>query len=328
VNIVSKNVLVFIEHIEKQIRKSSLQIISAAERLSEDIGGEVYAVVIGYEVGDRIQELAEYGVSKVYYVESQMLENYNVHLYSPAICQVIHEVDPYAILAGSTTLTKDLFPRIAAKLNVPIVSECVSVELKGDKLQVSRMMYSERVAVTMSFCGNVPYIITIRPNVFKENKVSNDNDFDTVKVNFQAPEKVLGELVELRKSKVKEQSITESDIVISGGRALKSVENFELLKEIADLIGGVVGASRAAVDSGYASHNVQVGQTGKTVCPNLYIAFGISGAIQHTAGMRNSKIIIAINKDPDAPIFSYANYGIVGDVFEVAEGIKKALNNA
>jgi electron transfer flavoprotein alpha subunit len=218
---------------------------------------------------------------------------------------------------------RDLFPRLAARFDAGIATDLIEIKAHGDFISGLKPMYSGKVFAELALQNTELQFVTLRPNVFK-GETSGDGAANVSKLEVAAPAAIL-QTLEIRKGKSEKADLTEATMIVSGGRALGSADAFKILHETADVIGATVGASRAAVDAGYAGHDMQVGQTGKTVNPNLYIAAGISGSIQHMAGMRSSKVIVAINTDPEAPIFKIANYGIVGDLFQVMPAMTKAL---
>ncbi len=316
-------ILVFIEIREGKIKKSSLEALSEAKRISERLNYSLSAVIVGNNLDSFTSELFKYGAEKVYLLESPLLENYSSDGYSDVLIELAKEINPEIILFSATSMGKDLAPRIAAGLNVSIASDCTQILIENNTLKVIRPIYAGKALAKISFKAK-PVIATLRPNIFP----------------LIEPEEKEGEVIKKEpsisdiKSKVRnivreegaELDITEAEIVISGGRGMQSAENFKLLRELASILpNSAIGASRSAVDSGWIGHQHQVGQTGKTVSPNLYMAFGISGAIQHLAGMSSSKCIVAVNKDPEAPIFKVANYGIVDDLFKVIPALKEEL---
>ena len=233
-----------------------------------------------------------------------VVDKYNVHIYAPVLKHIINDCQAEIVLGTASLLGKDLLPRVAAMSGVGMASDCTVVTWADNSLEITRPIYAGKAYVTQRFSNKPPYIFSVRPNVFSVEKTLSPSNQVEIVENFSAlPGSVKGELVEVTQADTKVADLTEADIIVSGGRSLKSADNFSILRSLAESMGATVGASRAAVDAGYASHDMQVGQTGKTVSPKLYMAFGISGAIQHLAGMRTSRVIVAINKDPEAPIF-------------------------
>ncbi len=277
-------------------------------------GVEPTVVLLGQGLADSLKdELGAHGASKVVFLEHEALKQYTTEGYANALHAFLASRGPSAIITGATSQGKDFLPRLAAKFGVGIAVDCTEFKLSGGAATVRRPVYAGKCSKSVSFTKG-PAVFSVRPNVLPVGTGAKTATVEKVAAN---PGNIRAKLVEIQASGAKKVELTEADIIISGGRSLKSADAFKILHEAAEPVGAAVGASRAAVDAGYAGHDMQVGQTGKTVSPKLYIACGISGAIQHLAGMRTSKVIVAINKDPEAPIFSKADYGIVGDLFEV-----------
>ncbi|MCU0305936.1 MAG: electron transfer flavoprotein subunit alpha/FixB family protein [Thermoanaerobaculales bacterium] len=314
-------ILVFIEQRNSDIRKASLQALSQARRLA---GGEVAAVLVGSGVAGAAPGLGAYGAAKAYVADDPNLALYSAEGYAEAVAKAAAATSPEAILFAGTAMGRDLAPRVAAKLGVGALADVVSLERDGDRLVARRPVYSGKAFATVDAGGHTPQVVTLRPNVFAAEETGGVAEVVTLDGLALAIRAVVKELVDTGGGEI---DVAEADIIVSGGRGLKGPENFALIRSLAEALGGAVGASRAAVDAGWIAHKHQVGQTGKVVSPSLYIAAGISGAIQHLAGMSSSKVIVAINKDPDAPIFKIADYGIVGDLFAVippmVEEVKK-----
>ncbi|MEE4273367.1 MAG: electron transfer flavoprotein subunit alpha/FixB family protein [Thermoanaerobaculales bacterium] len=314
-------ILVFIEQRNAEIRKASLQALSEAARHA---GGDVAAVIAGSGIGDAAAGLGAYGATKVFVADDPNLALYSAEGYGEAVAKAVEAAAPDAVFFSGTAMGRDLAPRVAAKLGVGALADVVALEKDGDQLVARRPVYSGKAFATADSAGSKPQVISLRPNVFAAEETGGSAEvvaLDGLALSIRA---VVKELVDTGGG---ELDVAEADVIVSGGRGLKGPENFAVVKELADALGGAVGASRAAVDAGWIPHKHQVGQTGKVVSPSLYIAAGISGAIQHLAGMSSSKVIVAVNKDPDAPIFKIADYGIVGDLFDVippmVEEVKK-----
>jgi len=310
---------VLAEHKGGRLKKITLEMLNAARKISEKTGEEVAAVLIGYQVSPLAEELGPFGADKVFVADDERLKNYSSKAYAKILARLAEQYKPSILLGGATPQGKDLLPIVATKLKTGLATDCT--ELKTDEnglLIPKRPIYAGKAFIDVTIPNSKPQMASIRPNVLEVGKEDKNKKAEIIPVPVDVN---LSELKAIMKDIIKGQTerpdLTEASIIVSGGRAMKSAENFKILWELADVIGATVGASRAAVDSGYATHDMQVGQTGKVVNPNLYIACGISGAIQHLAGMRTSKIIVAINKDPDAPIFQKADYGIVDDLFKV-----------
>jgi electron transfer flavoprotein alpha subunit len=323
-------ILVVMEIRDGKIKKSSFEVLSEASRRAADMGGEASAVLVGHGVEGLAEGCFPYGASRVYILENILLNQYSPSGHTKALLSLAEEVKPEILFVSATSMGKDLAPRLAAKLGVSLASDCTKTAVKNGKLEVQRPIFAGKALARFAF-GSSPQIATLRPNVFPLIDPV-DGQGEIVKKEVKIPEdEVKDKVVELIKAEGAELDVTEAEIIVSGGRGLKGPENFELLRELTSILPhSAVGASRSAVDAEWIDHQHQVGQTGKTVSPNLYMAFGISGAIQHLAGMSSSKYIIAVNKDPEAPIFKVADFGIVGDLFQVIpplkEEIKKVLS--
>lgn len=307
---------VFIEQRNGQIKKSSLEAISTAVDLASKLSYSVNGIVIGNDITG-LQELGNYGLSLISHYKNDKLENYSPTAYSEIVAKDVKDSDADIIIFSNTSLGKDLSAYVAAKLDAGIAVDCISLDLSGNEIIAKRPVYAGKALLDIKL-NSSKKIFTLRPNVFKATKV-NDNKAEVKTINVENP-KLNTRVNEIKKAEGK-LDVAEADIIVSGGRGMKGPEHFHLVEELAQVLGAATGASRAAVDAGWRPHNEQVGQTGKTVSPNLYIALGISGAIQHLAGMRSSKYIVAINKDKDAPIFQVADYGIVGDLFEIVPAL-------
>lgn len=317
-------ILVFAEHHNGQLKRSALELLSAAKKT----GQPVLAVVTGSGAGSVTAALGAMGATEVHSFADGKFDAYNPELFTAALADVITKTGTTVVLASASSTGRDLFPRVAARLNTGILADCTELHFEGDKVQVKRPVYSGKAFAKMTFENSPVQIVLMRANQLP---VSEPAGGSANVVNEAAPALDLKTLVkEVVKGASEKLDLTEANIVVSGGRGLKDPANFKMLNDLADVLGATVGASRAVVDAGWVSHGMQVGQTGKTVAPSLYIAVGISGAIQHLAGMSGSKVIVAINNDPNAPIFQKATYGIVGDLFEIVpkltEEFKKALH--
>lgn len=305
--------LIYAEVQGGEIKKGSFEIAGKAK----EFGSEVSACIIGSGVESLAPELAKYGVDKIYVVDAPEFENYVTEAFVQAFVQVAQQVKPDIILASATAQGKDFVPAIAARLKVGAISDCVDLTKDGDNLVAKRPVYAGKAYVNVEATGDTK-ILGIRPNSFAVAENAGAGAVEKVSVDLDSEKiKVVVNAVEIAESDEPDQ--TEAEIIVSGGRGMKDAESFAMLEKLAKVLGpgSTTGASRAAVDAGWRDHAYQVGQTGKTVSPNLYIACGISGAIQHLAGMGTSKVIVAINKDGDAPIFSKADYGVVDDLFNV-----------
>jgi electron transfer flavoprotein alpha subunit len=311
----SNNVLVIAEVREGTLKKTNFEMIGEGKRLADKLGGAIEAVVLGHGITDVIEPLAQYGAEKIYVADGPTLANYTAEAYTNILAALIKETEPALVLTGATTQGKDLAPRLAARLAVGLASDCTAFEVQDGELLITRPVYAGKAIATVKE-ETRPYMATIRPNIFAPPEPDTSRAAQVEKIPAD-PGDIRAKVIEMIKEAGERIELTEADIVVSGGRGLKDPANFALIEELAEALGAAVGASRAAVDAGWKDHSYQVGQTGKVVTPTLYIACGISGAIQHLAGMKTSKHIMAINKDPDAPIFKVADYGIVADLFKV-----------
>jgi len=317
--------LTFIETREGKIKKSSLEALSEAKRRAAELGTDVGAALVGKDVDCLDPSLFSYGAARVFLLEHPDLASYSAQGYAAVLHGLIQEAAPEAVFFAATAMGKDLAPRLAAKLGVGLATDCTAVAVKEGKLVFTRPIYAGKAFLTLRLKLS-PQVATLRPNVFPA-VAGGTAAGEVVKKAAALPDgAVKGRVAELIVESGAEIDVTEADVIVSGGRGMKGPENFALLKDLAAVIPrSAVGASRSAVDSGWIGHQHQVGQTGKTVSPGLYMAFGISGAIQHLAGMSSSKVIVAVNKDAEAPIFKVADYGIVGDLFQVVPALKDEL---
>ena len=311
-------ILVFVEQRKSEIRKASLQALSEAKRQD----GAVSAVLPGSGIGEAAAGLGAWGADKIYVADDPNLELYSSDGYAEVVVKAVEQAQPSAIFFAGTAMGRDLAPTVAARLGVGAIPDVVGLTLDGETFSACRPVYSGKAVATVDTASNTPQVISLRPNVFAAEEAGGAGEvvaLDGLSLSIRA---VVKELLEAEGG---ELDVAEADVIVSGGRGIKGPENFALIKSLADALGGAVGASRAAVDAGWIEHSHQVGQTGKVVSPSLYVAAGISGAIQHLAGMSSSKVIVAINKDPDAPIFKIADYGIVGDLFDVIPPMVDAI---
>lgn len=306
------DILVFVEHKDGKLKKSALELLT----LAKNSGQNVLTIALGPQSSGLASTVGEYGASTLFVSEADSLKLYNSEAFCSVISHVIKEKKPSYVLASATSTGKDLFPRVGAATGSGVASDCTSVSIQGGQLIARRPMYAGKVSAEVQFANCETKILLVRPNALEVGKPMSGKSAQVTQVS--PPPSDLKTLVkEIVKGTTEKIDLTEANIIVSGGRGLGGPENFKLLDELAKVLGAAVGASRAVVDAGWVPHDMQVGQTGKTVSPSLYIACGISGAIQHLAGMSSSKVIVAINKDKEAPIFQKATYGIVGDLFEV-----------
>lgn len=319
----SKKILVLAETREGALRNISLECLSAAQRVSE--GGEIVAAVLGSEASQYVDSLAQHGANIVYTVTNTRLNQYTSDAYTQTLAQLLQEVNPDVIFMGHTSLGKDLAPRLAARFQLGLISDVTDIEEISGEVIFTRPIYAGK-AFQKKKIVDKQIFATIRPNNIPVSNIDINRTAKQIEfsVEIKDVKTIVKEVVRKATSGV---DLSEAKIVVSGGRGVKSPEGFAPLKELADVLGAAVGASRGACDADYCDYSMQIGQTGKVVTPDLYIACGISGAIQHIAGMSNSKVIVAINKDPEAPIFSIADYGIVGDLFEVVPYLTEEFKN-
>lgn len=315
-------VLVFCEIKDGKLKKASREALTIARQLG---AGDVVAFAAGAAAASVASECGRYGAAKVLTATGNALDAYTTDHYTAAMQQAVQQSGAEVVLFGGTSNGRDLAPRVAARLAVGVASDVDRLEWTGGKLRARRPVYSGRLFATVEV-GGKPAIATCRPNAFPAQE-GGSGAAEVVDLGYQPAESKV-RVVETKTPEAGEISVAEADIIVSGGRGLKEAANFSHVRDLAKALGGAVGASRAVVDAGWIDHQHQVGQTGRVVSPNLYIAAGISGAIQHLAGMSSSKHIVAINKDPDAPIFRIADLGVVGDLFEIlpklTEEVKKA----
>ncbi|MCX6118609.1 MAG: electron transfer flavoprotein subunit alpha/FixB family protein [Proteobacteria bacterium] len=315
-------VLVFVEQRDNKIKSSAFEALTVASKLA-GAPENVAAVIVGSGVSGLCGQLAGWGADTIYSVESGDLANFNAMTYTAAVESAVKGFGAQVVLGVASPMGRDLFPRLAARMDGGILTDLVQIEASGSEITGVKPMYSGKVLADVSTAGAAVNFVTIRQNVIPANK-SNTGAAKAVTLPAPTPDARL-KTIEIKKGKSSKPDLTEAVMIISGGRAMGNADNFKILHECADVIGATVGASRAAVDSGYATHDMQVGQTGKMVNPTLYIACGISGSIQHMAGMRTSKTIVAINTDKDAPIFGVASYGIVADLFQAVPILTQKL---
>ena len=319
----AKGVWIVAEQRYGAFRKISFELAGTARRLADQLGEEVGAVLLGSGIEGIAGELGKYGVDKVYVADNALLEPYTTDAHAAAVARIVKENDPSILLLGASTQGKDLSSRLVGKLATGMATDCLDVKIVDGKLLASRPMYAGKCFAEV-VVSTFPQMATLRPNVFpivENSRTAEVIKFDPGLDTGQLKTKVL----EVQKDTTGKVDLTEANIIVSGGRGMKGPENYAIIEELADALGATVGASRAAVDAGWRPQKDQVGQTGKVVSPNLYIACGISGAIQHLAGMGSSKYIVAINKDPEAPIFARADYGIVDDLFKVVPELTKEV---
>lgn len=324
----AKGIFVFAEVKDGKIKNVAYELLTAGRKIADQTGEELAGVLFGKGVAGLADALGEYGPDKVYVADDDQLAQYTTDAYSKVLADLIKENDPSAVLFGCTVQGRDLAAKVAQKVGAGLLSDCIAMELEGGNLIFTRPVYSGKALLKAGIPEKSPVMATVRPNVLAAAPAPRKAEVVNFAVNLDAADlrQIIKDVVLQISSR---PELTEANVIVAGGRGMKGAEGFKILEDLADALGGAVGASRACVDSGWIAQSFQVGQTGKVVSPTLYIACGISGAIQHMAGMSSSKCIVAINKDEEAAIFKNADYGIVGDLFQVVpiltEEIKKVL---
>ena len=316
------NILVIAEITNNKVKSVTHEILS-------HLKGHSVSVLAMNDISEHCEkDLADHGCSNLTVLKNEALSDYSPEAYAEALTSYLKDNNFDYVFSGATSMGKDLFPRLASGFEAGLLSDVVDFKFEGDKFVGTRPLFAGKCLADAEISGPKPHFVTFRPNSLGIAE-SSATSLTKEEKNVELSSELKAKIIEIVKGASEKLDLTEANIIVSGGRAMGNSDNFKILDELADVLGATVGASRAAVDSGYAPHSMQVGQTGKTVAPTLYIACGISGAIQHLAGMRTSKIIVAINSDKDAPIFSKADYGIVGDLFKIVpmmtEEFKKVL---
>lgn len=334
-----KGVYVFAQQVDGEVSGIAYELLGKAKDLAKDLNAEVTAVLLGYGVKGLADSLAEYGADKVIVVDDKELEVYRTEPYAHALASVINEYKPEIMLVGATAIGRDLGPRVSARVATGLTADCTVLEIgdfpinptpnqeqKHNQLLMTRPAFGGNTIATIACPDNRPQMATVRPGVMQKIEPVKGAKAEVIEYNpgFEKNDKYV-EIINIIKQAKTTENIMDAKILVSGGRGVGSAENFQMLKDLAEVLGGTVSCSRAVVENGWLPVDLQVGQTGKTVRPNLYFAIGISGAIQHVAGMEESDIVIAINKDEDAPIFDVADYGIVGDLNKIVPALTQAL---
>jgi electron transfer flavoprotein alpha subunit len=324
-----KNVWVFAEQRQGKIMPVAIELLGEGRKLADEIGVKLCAVLLGNKVEGLAQELTQYGADTVYLADHELLETYTTDGYTKVISDMIQELKPEIVLMGATHIGRDLAPRVAARVDTGLTADCTKLEIDAEdkKLLQTRPAFGGNIMATIICQNHRPQMATVRPGVMDKAKKTEDGSGEVVTFPVVLDKgHIRTEVMEIVKADKQQVALEEAEVIVAGGRGLGKAEGFEILKKLADKLGGVVGASRATVDADWIDHDHQVGQTGKTVKPRIYIACGISGAIQHIAGMQSSDVIIAINKNPGAPIFQVADYGIVGDLYDIVPALTDALD--
>ena len=315
-----KGVWVFAEQREGMLMPTVLELLGEGRKLADDLGVELSALLLGNKVEDLCAELGAYGADKVILAESELLQHYTTDGYAKVFVDIVNDLKPEIILIGATNIGRDLGPRLAARLNTGLTADCTKLDIDKERRIIlqTRPAFGGNVMATIVTPNHRPQMSTVRPGVMKKAVCDRNHKAVVIRPAFQLKASdIKTNVLEIVKAAKQIVNLVEADVIVSGGRGVGGPEGFKVIEDLAAALGGVVGASRAAVDAGWISNDHQVGQTGKTVRPKIYIACGISGAIQHLAGMQTSECIIAINKNPDAPIFKVADFGITGDLFKV-----------
>lgn len=321
-----KDVWVFCEQKKGVIQTISFELLGEGKKLAKKVGGKLCAVLLGENIEERTHDLMWRGADKIYLVDSPQLKNYQDDSYTKVLVELIREHKPEIVLCGATTIGRSLISRVAITIDAGLTADCTGLDIdeKEKLLLQTRPAFGGNIMATIITPNHRPQMSTVRHKVMKEPELNKSHKAEVIKKRYD--NKVLSSrtrILDIVEEIEETVNLSEADIIVSGGRGIGGPENFSIVKELAKTLGAAVGASRATVDAGWIPYSHQVGQTGKTVCPKLYIACGISGQIQHLIGMQSSKVILAINKDPDAPIFKVATYGIVGDVFEIVPALTK-----
>ncbi len=337
-----KDVFIFAQQVDNKINNIAYELLGKAKDLAADLGQQVVAVLIGSDVKGLADSLAQYGADRVIVVDDPELKEYRTEPYAHALSSVIEQYKPEIMLIGATAIGRDLGPRVAARIHTGLTADCTQLDIgdfplnpapgqeqKKNQLLMTRPAFGGNTIATIACPDYRPQMATVRPGVMQKREAdkSAKANVEECKLDF-TPNNKYAEILEVVKSVSNVADIADAKILVSGGRGVGSPENFKILEELAEAIGGTVSCSRAVVDSGWKPKEMQVGQTGKTVRPHVYFAIGISGAIQHVAGMEESDIIIAINKDESAPIFDVADYGVVGDLNQIVPELTKQIKEA
>lgn len=325
-----KNVWVYAEQRQGVITPVVKELLGEGRKLADEIGTQLCAILLGKDVAGLTGELIRCGADKVYVAEHPLLENFTTDGHTKVIADAIEEYKPEILLYGATHIGRDLAPRVAARVNTGLTADCTKLEIDPEdkKIMQTRPAFGGNLMATIVCPSHRPQMSTVRPGVMQKLEPDDSRTGEVISVNVKLEDSdVRTRILEIVKSVREVVSLTDADVIVAGGRGLGSADGFGVIQKLADAMGGVVGASRAAVDAGWIDHSHQIGQTGTTVKPKIYVACGISGAIQHLAGMQSSDTIIAINKNPSAPIFEVADYGLTGDLFEIVPMITEAYEN-
>lgn len=325
-----KNVWIFAEQREGKIAPVVIELLGEGRKLAKEVDAELCAILLGKDVDGLAKELITFGADKVYVADDALFRKYTTDAYTKVIKDAIDEIKPEIMLFGATHIGRDLAPRIASRVGTGLTADCTKLEIDPEdkKIKQTRPAFGGNIMATIICPNHRPQMSTVRPGVMDKAEKDETRTGEVIALDYKiTQDDIRTTVLETVKTKKDLVSLTDANVIVSGGLGLGGPEGFEMLKKLADKLGGVVGSSRAAVDAGWIDHSHQVGQTGTTVKPNLYIACGISGAIQHLAGMQSSDFIIAINKNPAAPILEIADYGVVGDLHEIVPMLIEKLDS-
>ncbi len=323
-----RGIWVFAEQRKGKISTVVLELLNEGRKLADRLDTHLSAVLLGHEISKQAQWLVAHGADRVYVADDPMLADFNGDAYAAVLADLIEKEKPEIVLTGATAIGRSFIPRVAARIGTGLTADCTGLDVDTEKRELlqTRPAFGGNILATILCPHHRPQMATVRHKVFKQAQEVDGREGEVIPVSMNGTMADLqGEVLKTVEEIEDTVNITEADIIVSGGRGVGSKENFTVIEELAKVLGGAVGASRAVVDAEWVPYSHQVGQTGKTVCPKLYIACGISGAVQHLAGMQSADVIVAINKDPEAPIFQAATYGIVGDLFEIVPMMTKAF---
>ncbi|MCX7965102.1 MAG: electron transfer flavoprotein subunit alpha/FixB family protein [Syntrophorhabdaceae bacterium] len=320
-----KDICIFIECKDGNIRKTNFELLSKADELSKKMASNLLAVIIGKDISSLADGITSYA-DRIVVVDDDVFKDYRCDVFTDTMEKITKKYDPFLIIGASTITGKDLFPRFAARIGAAFISDATGIELDEKGLKVRKPIYGGKIISWVSPKNAERVVITFRPNSFAIENGKRSGEIIKEKIDAEMDPRI--NLINITKGQSKKVDLQEADFIICGGRGMKDPENFKLLEEIAEIIGARVGASRAVVDSKWRDYEDQIGKSGKTVSPKLYIGCGVSGALHHTMGMDTSKVVVAINKDPNALIFQYADYGIVDDLFNILPALKEELISA
>lgn len=323
-----KGIFVFAQQVDNVVNNVAFELIGKAKELAQDLDTEVTAVLLGFQLDKEVKELEKYGADRIICVDHKMLDVYTTEPYAYCIHSILEKYKPEIVLYGATAIGRDLAPRLSARIHTGLTADCTKLEIDEEtkNLLMTRPAFGGNIMATIECAEHRPQMATVRPGVMQKIAPDTSLKAEVIKENIDIPAQCQNvEVLEVVKIEQEKMNIQDANVLISGGRGMGNAESFDHLEDLANIFGGTVAASRAAIDAEWITKDRQVGQTGQTVRPNLYVACGISGAIQHLAGMEESDMIIAINKDKTAPIFEVADYGIVGDVHKIVPALIESV---